>query len=186
MQRYWYGNSAMKKLNIDNADILGFSNGGNTAMQLYHRHPVVVGKLILASAFYKREGMLPGFFEGMKDATLDNMPRELKDEFIKVNPDTAKLRNMFNKDKERMMNFRDWDDAVLTSIKVPTLIICGDKDVVVAQHAVAMSKLIANSRLMLLPSEHGTYIGVAEVPMYDSELVQLTARVIDNFLSNMP
>jgi hypothetical protein len=34
---------------------------------------------------------------------------------------------MFNKDKERMLHFKDWKDEDLASIKNPSLIIAGDK-----------------------------------------------------------
>jgi pimeloyl-ACP methyl ester carboxylesterase len=45
-------------LKIEKADIFGFSNGGNTAMQVAIRHPEKVNKLIIASAFYQREGFI--------------------------------------------------------------------------------------------------------------------------------
>src|SRR5436190_2361645 len=81
----------LKNIGITKADFFGFSNGGTTAMKIAIRHPGIVHKLILVAAAYKREGLLPGFFEGMQHATLANMPQELKDAFLKVNPDTAKL-----------------------------------------------------------------------------------------------
>src|SRR6185436_18293307 len=61
-------------LKINKAHILGFSNGGNTAMQIAIRHPELVNKLVPVSSFYKREGMMPGFWDGMQQATLENMP----------------------------------------------------------------------------------------------------------------
>jgi pimeloyl-ACP methyl ester carboxylesterase len=51
----------LKYLKIEKANFLGFSNGGNTAMQIGIRHPETVNKLVIASAFYKREGDDPGF-----------------------------------------------------------------------------------------------------------------------------
>src|ERR1041385_3925054 len=56
----------LHNLAISKANFFGFSNGGNTIMQIAVRHPGIVNKLIIASAFYKREGMQPVFFEGMK------------------------------------------------------------------------------------------------------------------------
>jgi pimeloyl-ACP methyl ester carboxylesterase len=170
-------------LKISKASFFGFSNGGNTAMQIAIRHPQIINKLILASAFYKREGLLPGFFEGMEHATLNNMPQALKDAFLKVNPDPAKLQNMFNKDKERMLQFVDWKDESLSSIKVPTLIINGDQDVIQNSHTIAMSKLIKNSRLVILPATHGSYIGVAESPNPISKMPEMTSDIIKDFLN---
>ena len=53
----------LKYLKIDKADIFGFSNGGHTAMQIGISHPEIVNKLIIVSAFYKRDGAVKGFFE---------------------------------------------------------------------------------------------------------------------------
>lgn len=169
-------------LHISRASFFGFSNGGNTAMQVAIRHPGIVHKLILASAFYKREGLLPGFFDGMKQATIDVMPQSLKDAFLQINPDSTKLLNMFNKDKERMLNFTDWKDEVLTSIKAPALIITGDKDVMLPGHSVSMSGLIPDCRLAILPSSHGSYIGATESPAAEGKMIEMTVDLINSFL----
>jgi pimeloyl-ACP methyl ester carboxylesterase len=90
---------------------------------------------------------------------------------------------MFNKDRERMLRFKDWDDAVLRSIKASALIICGDRDVVVPEHAVEMSHLIANSRLMIFPASHGSYMGVAESFNSDDKMPEITVEIINEFLN---
>jgi len=51
----------MKFLKIENSDFFGFSNGGNTTMQIAIRHPELVRKIIIGSAFFKRDGMYPQF-----------------------------------------------------------------------------------------------------------------------------
>ena len=50
---------------------------------------------------------LPGFVEGTGHANIDNMPQYLKDSFLKLHPDPAKLQNMFEKDSQRMIHFKD-------------------------------------------------------------------------------
>ncbi|WP_200837177.1 alpha/beta fold hydrolase [Dyadobacter sp. 3J3] len=97
----------LKQLNISGVSIFGFSNGGNTAMQIAIRHPQLVKKLILASAFYKREGMFPGFWDFMHNACLDNMPKIYQDEFLKINNNPAALQTMHDKDLQRMLTFQD-------------------------------------------------------------------------------
>lgn len=174
----------LRQLHIPKASLFGFSNGGSTAMQVAIRHPDRVNKLIVASAFYKREGLVPNLFENMRQATLDVMPQPLKDAFVQINPDPAKLLRMFNKDRQRMLDFVDWKDDTLRSIHVPTLIINGDQDVVLTEHAIAMSRLIARSRLMVLPATHGSYLGAAEATGVDPNLVALTAYVVSRFLSD--
>lgn len=169
-------------LHIAKASFLGFSNGGNTALQIAVRHPELVDKLILASTFYQREGLPPGFLDGMQKATLNDMPKVLRDAFLKINPDSGKLMNMFNKDRNRMLHFRDWNDEMLRSVKAPALLINGDRDVILPEHAVKMSKLLPNSRLMLLPGGHGAYLGAAESPGASTDIIELTVAVINDFL----
>jgi pimeloyl-ACP methyl ester carboxylesterase len=99
-----------------------------------------------------------------------------------MNPDTSKLLAMFTKDKERMLGFSDWKDESLASIKAPTLIINGDRDVVLVSHAVAMSALIKNSRLMILPATHGEYMGVAEGPDPGRKMIELVSDIVKDFV----
>jgi pimeloyl-ACP methyl ester carboxylesterase len=172
----------LQNLSVSKASFFGFSNGGNTAMQIAFRHPQLVNKLIIASSFYKREGLQQELFHGLELATLEDMPQTLRKAFLEINPDSSKLLNMFNKDRERMLNFKDWKDEVISSIKAPSLIICGDQDIVLTTHAVAMSKLIQNSRLMILPATHGSYIGVSESPDQGNEMPEMTVEIIREFL----
>ncbi len=50
-----------KNLKIQKADVHGIQQWRNTTMQLAIRHASLVDKIIVASAFYKRSGMQPGF-----------------------------------------------------------------------------------------------------------------------------
>ena len=169
-------------LKINKAHFLGFSNGGHTAMQIGISHPEIVNKLIIISAFYKRDGAVKGFFEGMHQATLENMPALLKTYYLQINNDQKGLQTMFNKDKERMLNFQDWKDEDLASIKNPSLIIAGDKDVVTTEHAVKMSHIIPNAQLMILPGTHGSFIGEVCAAEEGSKMPETTVTMIKEFL----
>ncbi len=149
----------LKQLNISSADIFGFSNGGHTAMQLAISHPEKVRRLIIGSAFYKKDGVPAKFWEGMNKATFNDMPQAYKDEFLKVNNDPAALMNVFNRDSRRMQTFQDWSDNDVKSIAAPTLIITGDADIVLPEHAVAMYHLIPHCQLAIIPGGHGKYLG---------------------------
>ena len=171
----------LQKLNIANADILGFSNGGNTAMQIAIRHPKIVDHIVVCSSFYKRDGMFPGFWDFMKKGTINDMPINLKTAFLKVTPDSTKLQNLFNKCSQRMLRFKDWDDAQLKSIKAKTLIVNGDKDVATTEHISAMQRLIGGSQLMIIPGAHGEFMGESSfknIPENTAAFVTL----IENFL----
>jgi pimeloyl-ACP methyl ester carboxylesterase len=169
-------------LKIDNADFFGFSNGGNTTMKIGIRHPQLVNRLIIASAFYKRDGMVKGFFEGMKHASIENMPGYLKEAYLKVTPDTARLQAMFDRDKTRMLLFKDWKDEDLASIKAASLVIAGDKDVVTNEHTALMASIIPQARLLIVPGDHGSYIREASAPKQETKVPELVLAAIEDFL----
>lgn len=174
----------LAELNIHKASFWGFSNGGNTVMQIAHRYPGIVEKLVVASAFYKREGMMDGFFEMMADATFESMPEPFKINFLNLNPDFSKLENLFDKDSKRMQTFVDWDDKVLSSIGCPTLFISGDKDVMKPEHTAAMWHLVEGSRLMILPATHGTYMMADFDGSLNENLVNFTIKEVETFLNH--
>ncbi|MCS3870384.1 pimeloyl-ACP methyl ester carboxylesterase [Chryseobacterium ginsenosidimutans] len=173
----------LKELNIEKASFWGFSNGGNTVMQIAHLYPEIVEKLVVASAFYKRNGMMDGFFESMMDATLESMPEPLKINFLNLNPDFSALENMFDKDSKRMQTFEDWSEDILTSIQSPTLFISGDKDVMKPEHVVEMWRLVENSQLMILPATHGSYMMADFGGNIDEKLIDFTVNEIEKFLN---
>ncbi len=170
-------------LKINKADLLGFSNGGSTAMRVAIQHPQLVNKLIVIAGLSKREGLIKGFFEGMENATINDMPVFLQDAFMKINNDSAKLLNMFNKDKQRMLTFRDWKDEDLASIKAPSLLIVGDRDVVTTEHTLQMSRLIPNARLLVVPGSHGDYIGEEAAEVKKTNMPGYVVAIAEDFLN---
>lgn len=172
----------LQQLNVSKASVFGFSNGASTTMQIAIRHPQLVDKIVVVAGAYKREGFIPGFFDGFKGVTLETMPKGLRDAFLKVNPDSAALLNMFNKDVARMATFKDWNDEDLKSIKAPALIINADKDVILPEHALNMSQLIPNARLIILPGVHGECIGEIETASLNSKQPEMVVSLIEDFL----
>jgi pimeloyl-ACP methyl ester carboxylesterase len=172
----------IKHLGIEKANFLGFSNGGTTTLQIAIRHPGVVNKIIVVCGAYRRDGFIAGFFEGFKGASLANMPQALKDDFLKVTPDTARLQVMFDKDVERMVNFKDIPDEQIQSISALSLIIANDRDVVTKEHTVKMSQQIPGASLIILPGIHGTCIGEVTTMEEGNKLPLITAMLIEEFL----
>jgi pimeloyl-ACP methyl ester carboxylesterase len=172
----------LKNLGITRADFFGFSNGGTSAIQIALRHPQIVDKLVLGSALTKHSGVPQQFWDFMKQAHLDNMPPELKDAYLAVTPDPEGLKIMHDRDAKRMVVFQDIPDELLRSIKAPTLIINGDKDVITAEHAIELHRLIANSELAIIPGLHGEYIGEVTTLKSNSGSEQFVVPMILGFL----
>lgn len=172
----------LRHLNIAKADIFGFSNGGQIAMQVGIHHPGCTNKLIIASIGYKREGFQPWFWPMMKDADFSGMPQFLKDEFLRVNPNETDLLKMHIRDATRMQNLKSWSDDLIRSIKAKTLVVAGDSDVITPEHAVEIHRLIANSRLAILPDGHGSYMTETKLPGSNLRLHEAVINIVTDFL----
>jgi pimeloyl-ACP methyl ester carboxylesterase len=171
----------LKYLKIEKANILGFSNGGTTTLQIAIRHPQLVNKIVVMAGAYKREGFMTGFFDFMKTASFETMPQPLKDAYLKVTPNEAGLLNMFNKDKQRMIDFKDISDDAIRGIKSPALFMVADKDVISVAHTLAMSRLIEGGVLVVLPGMHGQFFGEMD-SVKGRKLPEATALLVQDFL----
>jgi pimeloyl-ACP methyl ester carboxylesterase len=172
-------------LKITKADIFGFSNGGMTALKLAIRHPESCNKIIAGSIILKKNGTVSQFWEAMKHASFDQMPQPYKDAFLNVNPDTAKLHTMFQKCADRMANFKEYSDEELQAIHHPVLLINGTQDVASTEHIVAMSKIIPNAAVLIIPGGHGEYIGEITTLKSDSSEKRFITPVITYFLDKI-
>ena len=94
-------------------------------------------------------------------------------EAYKVAPHPENLESFFYKAAERMRDFRDIPDASIRTIAAPTLVVCGDTDVVRPEHAVALAQLLRHSQLAILPgTDHAIMITRADwlMPMVEAFL----------------
>jgi len=163
----------LRFLKIDQADVMGYSNGGHIALEIALRHPALVRKLIVESAMVSRDGSDPAFWEMFKTARLEEMPAELQDAYRRTSPHPEKLRSHFDKSVKRMLDFKGWTPDQLKAIQAPTLILAGDHDIVRPEHLVQMSRMIPNSQLAVLPgTDHMTIVARADlvVPVVEAFL----------------
>lgn len=149
----------LRNMKIGKASFFGFSNGATTTLQMAIRHPQLVNRMILGSPLFSRDGVPDGFWEFMKNADLSDMPPELKKSYTDVSENPDGLRNMHDKDAKRMVHFQDISTEKLSAIRIPTLIINADRDVILPEHVIALQHLIKDARLAVFPGVHGAYIG---------------------------
>jgi pimeloyl-ACP methyl ester carboxylesterase len=172
----------LKQLQIAKTDVMGFSNGGTTSLQIAIRHPELVNRLVLASATYKRDAMPSGFSEGLQSASVQDMPKPLQDAYLEANPDPKGLQAMFDRDVARMLAFQDISDADIRGIQAPAMVLNGDAEVVPAEHALALSRMLPHAQLAILPGGHGDYIGEICAPDKHSPIPALVTAMIEAFL----
>jgi pimeloyl-ACP methyl ester carboxylesterase len=173
----------LRQLHVERADILGFSNGGQTAIELGVKHPGSVRKLVIASAFYRRDDAPEAFWKGFDNPNFADMPQLYKDEYLRITHSPERLMNMFHKDVQRMKTFSGWSDEQIRSITAPALVVIGDRDIATPDRAAAMTRLLPHGHLLVLPGAHGQYLGEANFPDTGSTLPGHFVGIVNEFLT---
>jgi pimeloyl-ACP methyl ester carboxylesterase len=162
----------LRQLRVTKADFVGYSMGGGVAMYVAVRHPELVRKLVFAGgASYDPDGFYPELLEGEKKMTPDAFVGTpwLKT-YMRIAPNKGDWPKLVEKIKVLDLNWRGLSEDQVRSIKVPTMLIVGDADVVRPEHVVKMFRLLGGgvpgdlvalprSRLAVLPgTTHVTLI----------------------------
>ncbi|MFL5619096.1 MAG: alpha/beta fold hydrolase [Gemmatimonadaceae bacterium] len=172
----------LDSLHVPKADILGFSNGGTTALEIGIRHPAKVNRLVIASSNYRRDGMQEGFWDFMEKGTYADMPKPYETAYLKINPSQQGVHAMQARDAKRMLAFKDIPDEAIKGIQAPTLVVVGDRDVIRPEHALALSRTLPHGRLCVLPGTHGSYLGEIMTPNVSDRTVAIFADLVAEFL----
>ena len=163
--RYLAGDVAalLDHLDIDRADVLGFSLGGGVALQLALDHPGRVGRLILVSVSYAGDGYHQEISDPAQHATSTRMPtaedfRQMREAYARLAPDPGHFEAFAAKASQAAGNLKGWTADQLGGITAPTLLVFGDHDFIRLEHAVEMHGLIPGAQLAVLPG--ATHMGV--------------------------
>lgn len=152
-------------LDIERADLFGFSLGALTALQTAISSPDRVGRVVLASAHYRADGYRDEILNPQAHLNSDLLPteddfRQMQQAYASVAPDPAHFGVFMGKASAMVGSFQGWSDDTMRAIDAPTLLIVGDHDFVRLEHAVAMQELIPGSQLAVLPAT--THMGVTQ------------------------
>lgn len=139
----------LKHLNIEKADIMGYSMGGGVALQTAIRHPEVVNKLIVASAPFKRSGFYPEILS--QQAQVGPEAAEMMKQtpmyqlYASIAPKPNDWARLLSKIGDAMKKDYDWTESIKT-IKAPTLVIAADADIFPPSHAVELYGLLGGGQ----------------------------------------
>ena len=157
-------------LEVDEADIYGYSLGATAALQVAIRHPQRVGKLISVSGSSRVDGMHPGMMDGLSEVTPEMFHgTPMHEGYMAVAPDPDGFSKLVERQKELSTKIEEIPDEAIQGIGAPTLLIIGDADIVTPEHAVELFRLMGGGvmgdmaglpkvRLAVLPAT--THMGV--------------------------
>ena len=131
------------------ARIIGFSDGGFTALALAARHPDAVDRIAVIGAGTLKKGFFPA--DSLHVADIEKLDKAFLDQQRRLMPEPGKLQEFWT----AYMNFWNKTEVgkdLLSSIRCPVLLIAGDED----DHAPVATVLqahewIPNSRLCIVP-----------------------------------
>lgn len=139
----------MKNLGIEKADVMGYSLGAGTGLQMTIRHPAAVRKLVVVSAVFKREGWYPE----IRTATARLGPavaEQLKQSpvyqtYSRIAPNPANWPVLVTKMGNLLQKDFDWSKDI-ASIKAPTMLVFGDADSMHPEHVVEFFELLGGGK----------------------------------------
>ena len=131
----------MEEQGLEQADILGFSDGGNIALLFALRYPQRVRRLVLNAA-----NLHP---KGIKSRYLAEMERER----AAVDTSTSAGRHQAQL-LDLMLLEPNLTSKDLHAITCPTLVIAGRYDVIVENHTRLIALAIPGASLAIIPGEH--------------------------------
>lgn len=132
----------LRALEVERADVMGYSQGGGVALQFAIRHPALVGKLVSMSATFRRDGWYPSVFEAMAGLTAQAFAgTSIENSFRDHTPGAAAFGSYIEKMKNLNINDQNLSDDAMRSISAKTMVIVGDADGVRPEHALEMFTL---------------------------------------------
>jgi pimeloyl-ACP methyl ester carboxylesterase len=173
----------MEALEISSAHLVGWSDGGNVALEIALVRPDLVRKLVIIGAGDDFDVVQPDgprhtaeLRAQAQHLTPDALPPMLRDAYEQLSPDGAdhfpvvfdKLIAAWRSGPRHAL-----DD--LAGISAPTLVLVGDDDVITVDHAAAIQRSIPDAQLAVVPgTDH----------LLQFEKPDLVNRIILDFLAD--
>jgi pimeloyl-ACP methyl ester carboxylesterase len=163
-------------LEIEQADLLGYSMGGGVAMQVAIRHPEKVRKVVSVSAFFRHDGLVEEALDAFPQLTADTFKGSpIETEYNRLSPTPHEFPNFVK--RVTALALKPWNFGAdrLEATTAPFLFVHGDADGVRLDHIAEMFRLKggeihgdlrprSESRLAVLPNTtHVTLMEKADV-----------------------
>ncbi len=136
-------------LGFKQADVMGYSMGGGTALRTAIQHPELIRKLVVVSMPFKRNGWYPEMVTSMAQmgATFADFIKDtpMYQNYVSVAPHPQQFPVLCEKMGAMLRQDYDWS-AEVAALKMPTLIVCGDADGMPPAHAAQFFELLGGGQ----------------------------------------
>jgi pimeloyl-ACP methyl ester carboxylesterase len=160
----------LEHLGTDSAHLVGYSDGGNVALLVALRRPELVRSLVLISANYHHDGVVPGTFDDL-DAELVDL---LLPGYAERSPDGADhFPVVVAKGLEMIQHEPTLTAGDVARISAPALVLVGDDDAILISHTISLYESFGAAQLAVVP-------GASHLVPYDKS--ELVAQLVLDFL----
>jgi pimeloyl-ACP methyl ester carboxylesterase len=133
----------LRYLQLEQADVFGYSVGAAVGLRLALRHPELVRRQALASVSYTADGLHPGLLEGLANAKPEQMyGSPWHEEYLRLAPHPEQFDRLFAKKTRMDRETADLPAGAIRAIEAPTPLVLGDADIVRPEHAVELFRLL--------------------------------------------
>jgi pimeloyl-ACP methyl ester carboxylesterase len=155
----------MQALGIESAHLVGWSDGGNVALELALARPELVRKMVLIGAAANVDGATDDSKEWVNSLSVDSLPIFLTEPYGRLSPDGAGHLPVVAEKTIAMWRTQPTHDmSELAAIAAPTLMLIGDNDGVTIEHAAQMLRAIPKAQLAVIPgADHGVIFDKPEI-----------------------
>ena len=129
-------------LKVPRTDLIGYSMGGEVAMQCAIRHPDTVRKAVIISSTFRSDGMVAGALESISKLTADDFKGSpIETEYKKLSPTPDDFPKFVQRIVAMASKPYDFGADKLRATKAPMFFIHGDADGVRLTHVAEMFRL---------------------------------------------
>jgi pimeloyl-ACP methyl ester carboxylesterase len=131
--------AVLKALKVTKADVLGYSMGGTTAIQLGARHPELIDKLVILSGAFDRSGYPPEVLKGFAQWKPDMFKgTPIERSYRQQSATPYALPALVDQLRGLESSTYDVPPAALRAIPGKTMIVIGDADGITLAHALKL------------------------------------------------
>jgi pimeloyl-ACP methyl ester carboxylesterase len=156
------------KLNLGIVNVVGWSDGGITGIELAYKYPEKVKKLVTIGANYSNKNYDAHGKRVRMDPqdTLVTGSRKFIEKYKntpeRLSPNPDRIPGIRKKLKNLMEKYPNFTEKQLGEITTPTLVIAGDHDIISLDHTVSLFASLPHAELFVIPG--ATHVAPVEQP----------------------